>query len=744
MRQRWFDAMEVSARCLAIFVPHVLGWLYVERLIWPAGGVTLIWPPAAVAFAGLYVFGLRYWPMVALSGLAAELIMGGQPLGKMLLSMAAPTLGAVAAVWLTRRLAGAQPVRGLTVRDLWLLLLGALLLGVLSASIGTIGALLYEPVGAAQPLRYWLVWMLGDVFGIVVCMPALLAVHHGIVQRRLSPLTQNYCRPVERVAWITALGLALWLLLGYGVNAAAPVQGLAFLPLALLAWSALRLEPVFTAVAVALLGLCFAALSSLGVGGFQTPEGLGDSAVVALFLAVLAALPHLLCAAEYERRVLLQELAEQAHRDDLTGLLNRRGFQFHLEHLLRASGSRGEPVALLHLDLDQFKLINDACGADAGDAFLAQIGSVLAAHQRPGDLLARIGGDEFAQLWRNTDQPAADRRADELLQVVEGFRFPHAGRVLSLTGSIGLVCVPLQGQPAAQLQREATTAAQTAKEQGGNRIKRVVGIDLEVRQRQAAMQWAVTLSEALEQNRFRLHAQRIVPLAGGNDGLMLEVLVRMDDGEGGLLLPGRFIPPAERYGLAARLDRHVLRQALGWFSNRRELRDRVSRLNINLSAASLSDEELLPWLLQQLASSGFPASKLCLEITETDAIRDLARTRALMERLRAEGVRFALDDFGSGFCSFGYLRTLPVDYVKIDGSFVRDLAEDPGDRAIVRAIVEVAKSLGKRTVAECVESEAARAMVAALEVDYAQGFAVHRPESLETLLDTRRLAEQML
>jgi diguanylate cyclase (GGDEF)-like protein len=733
-------SMHVAARGLLIFVPHVLGWLFVAYLIWPGGGPTLIWPPAGVAFAGLLLFGLRYWPFVALACLFVELAFGSQAWTNIPFAVIGPTLGAAAGVHVAQRLAG-QEIVGLSVRDLWSLLVGALVLGVVSGLIGTSGAWLTGSEVDLHPIRYWSLWVLGDLFGIVVCTPAMLLTYHVHTSGQLSPLGTPYGGLRERLAWSLAMLLALWLLIGYGVRAAAPVQGLAFLPVALLAWSALRLEPVFTGLAVALLGLAVAAMSSLGLAGFETPQGLFDSALVALFVAVLAALPHLLCAAEYERRVLLRQLAEKAHRDDLTGLYNRNGFQFHLERLLRNPATRGEKLALVHVDLDQFKLINDACGATEGDVFLAQLASVIKAHSRPDDLLARIGGDEFVQVWRNTDQASADRRASDLLRMIEAFRFPQAGRVMSLTASVGLVCVVVQYQTVSQLQREATIAVQTAKEQGGNRIKRVVGLDQELRQRKSAMQWAVKLSGALEEERFRLFAQRIVPLrSGGESGAMFEVLLRMDDGQGGLLLPGRFIPAAERFGQAARLDRHVLRMALGWFSQRRELRDRVGRMSVNLSAASLSDEELLPYLLRLLEETGFPPEKLCLEITETDAIRDLARTRALMEGLRVEGVRFALDDFGSGFCSFGYLRTLPVDYIKIDGSFVRDLADDPGDRAIVRAIVEVSKSLGKQTVAECVESEAARVMVAALEVDYAQGFALHRPEALESLLDTRKLA----
>lgn len=734
-------SMHVITRALLVFVPHVLGWWYVSTLIWPGGGPTLIWPPAGVAFAGLLLFGVRYWPVVAIACAVVELGLSSHPIIGAPFAVIGPTLGAVLGVFTARRLAGAE-ILGLSVRELGALLVGALVLGAVSGFIGTLGSLLTEP--GTQPLRYWSSWLIGDLFGIVVCTPAMLRAYHFFTSGRLSPIAAPYGDLVERLWWILAMVLAMWLIIAYGVRAAAPVQSLAFLPVALLAWSALRLEPIFTAVAVAVLGLSVAAMSGLGIGGFETPQGLSDSAVVALFVAVLAALPHLLCAAEYERRQLLGRLAEAAHRDDLTGLYNRNGFHHHFERLLKSQVMRGEQVALVHLDLDQFKLVNDACGATEGDAFLAQLGSVLEAHLRPGDVLARIGGDEFVQLWRHTEQAEADRRCDELLQLVEAFRFPSGERVLSLTASIGLVCVALQDQTVAQLEREATTAAQTAKEQGGHRIKRVIGVDLEVRQRQAAMQWAVKLTEALEQDRFRLFAQRIVPLrAGAETGPMIELLLRMDDGEGGMLMPGRFIPAAERFGQAARLDRHVLKMALGWFAHRREVRDRISRLSVNLSAASLSDEGMLPYLLRLLGQTGFPPHKLCLEITETDAIRDLARTRALMEGLRVEGVRFALDDFGSGFCSFGYLRTLPVDYIKIDGSFVRDLAADPGDRAIVRAIVEVSKSLGKQTVAECVESEAVRAMVAALEVDYAQGFALHRPESLESLLDTRKLAGEL-
>ena len=732
-------------RSLLILIPHLAGSLYVHQLIWPDGGPTLIWPSAGIAFAALLLFGVGYWPVIAVSTLLAELLWArpGQPLAYLPFVVAAPTVSVVVGVWVSRRLAAGQSPVGNRVKDLGQMLAGATSVAVLSGLIGAFGLSVTGPHGWSGMPKAWALWSMGDLFGIVVCTPAVLRIYQLANSGRLSPLEQPYSERWERLSWLLLLILSAWLLAPIGEPDKSPLHGLLFLPLALLAWSAVRLEPIFTAITVMFFGLAVASLSSFGLGGLETPRTLSESAVIALFVAVLSMMPHMLCALEFERRRLLADLELAAHQDDLTGLLNRQGFKSALERLLEQRSRSGERFAVAHVDLDQFKLINDACGASGGDAFLAQLGSVLRASLRPSDELARIGGDEFAILWRQVDAEQAEILAEDLLRTVDAFRFPSAGRVLSLTASIGLHCFQDSDQDAGQIQREAGAAAISAKEHGGNRVKKVADVDLEVRQRQAAMEWAIRLNEALEHDRFRLYAQRMFALNGSaQSGVCIEVLLRMEDPVDGLLLPGRFIPPAERFGLSARLDRHVLKRVFAWFRSHPEALAQVKRVSVNLSAASLGDEELLPFLQRLLEESEFPPRKLCLEITETDAIRDLARTRTLMEGLRGLGVCFALDDFGSGFCSFGYLRSLPVESVKIDGSFVRDLADDPSDRAIVRAIVEVAKSLGKQTIAECVEGEAARAMVAALEVDYAQGYALHRPEPLADCLDTRRLAAE--
>jgi len=734
-------------RALLIAIPHLAGSLYVNQWIWPQGGPTLIWPAAGIAFAALLLFGLRYWPVIALSSLLAEWLWGdaGQPLGYMPFVAAAPTLGVVIGVWASQQVAGGKSPVGNRVQDLGHMLIGAIVFATISGLIGSFGLSLNTGHGWGGFPKAWALWTMGDAFGIVICAPAILRIYQCVSTGQLSPVGRPYSARWERLAWLLLLVLSCWLLMAVGEQSRSPVMGLVFIPLTMLAWSAVRLEPVFTAVAVAILGLAVASLSSFGLAGFETPQTLSESAVVALFVAVLALMPHMLSALEYERRRLVLHLELTAHQDDLTGLLNRHGFNRALESVLAESSKSGENFALAHVDLDQFKLINDSCGASGGDMFLTQLGSVLRASLGADDRLARIGGDEYALLWRRTGPEQAEVRAEDLLRTVDSFRFPDGGRVLSLSASVGLSCVQGGGKSAEQITHEAGAAAITAKEHGGDRVKQFSGVDLEVRERQAAMEWAIRLNEALDNNRFRLYAQRMYPLVATADdaGVCIEVLLRLEDPVDGLLLPGRFIPAAERFGLAARLDRFVLRKVLTWFEQHPQDMERVEKVSINLSAASLSDEELLPYLRRLLDESGFPAHKLCLEITETDAIRDLARTRSLMEGLRALGVCFALDDFGSGFCSFGYLRTLPVDAVKIDGSFVRDLAEDPSDRAIVRAIVEVAKSLGKQTIAECVETEAARAMIAALGVDYAQGYALHRPEPIADCLDAQRLAAEL-
>ena len=431
-----------------------------------------------------------------------------------------------------------------------------------------------------------------------------------------------------------------------------------------------------------------------------------------------------------EQRRLSESLQHQATHDSLTGLVNRKEFEDRLDHAIAAFHSHGTPYALCYLDLDQFKVVNDTAGHSAGDEMLKQIAALLHARVRARDTLARVGGDEFSLLLENCPLGNALEIAENLVASIGDFRFSWGERCFAIGVSIGVVPVTVAITDRAQLMTQADVACFTAKDLGRNRVHVYQADDRELSSRHHDILRAAELREALEENRFRLYAQPICS-TGDPHGQIIhyEVLVRMLDQEGELLPPGSFIPAAERFGLMGNLDRWIISEALRHYSDLGMEADGPG-IAINLSGDSLGSDGLADFVRESLAANAVPAQQVCFEITETTAINRLAMAQRLIASLRKLGCRFALDDFGSGLSSFAYLKHLPVDYLKIDGSFVRDMHHDEVDRAMVRAINEIGHTMGIRTVAEWVETEAALAALHEIGVDFAQGYLLGRPRPM--------------
>lgn len=439
-----------------------------------------------------------------------------------------------------------------------------------------------------------------------------------------------------------------------------------------------------------------------------------------------------------QMRAIAQELAYQARHDMLTGLMNRREFENHLETALSHTAVHGgDPNWLCYLDLDQFKLINDTCGHLAGDEFLKLIARTLQAQIRETDLLARMGGDEFAVLLSRCTPESAAHIVERIRHAVVSTRFVWSDKSFSTSASIGLVPITAQTGTLYDLLSAADTACYVAKDEGRNRIHLLAEDDGAAERHTGEMRWAQRIKQALEEDRFVLFHQRIVPLQTGGDALHTEILVRMLDEDGSIISPAAFIPAAERYGLMAQIDRWVVRRTLDTL---RRCLDSTAPgdciVAMNLSAQSLCDDEFLPFVLAELDRCSFSARHLCFEITETSAITNLSRAIHFISTLRARGCRFALDDFGSGLSSFGYLKNLPVDFLKIDGSFVRDIETDAMDLALVDSINQIGHVAGIRTVAEYVETAAVQERLRRLGVDYAQGYAIARPVPLQELTES--------
>jgi diguanylate cyclase (GGDEF)-like protein/PAS domain S-box-containing protein len=436
-----------------------------------------------------------------------------------------------------------------------------------------------------------------------------------------------------------------------------------------------------------------------------------------------------------QERQYLANLSWQAAHDPLTGLVNRSEFELRLGHVLDSDDAQGHSHCLMFLDVDQFKLVNDTSGHAAGDQLLRDLCRVLPEGLREGDTLARLGGDEFGILLVDCPATEAHAIAEALRQSVQNLHFVWQGRPFVTTVSIGLV--HLGGAPLtleASL-RAADMACYMAKEKGRNRIQVYHPDDSELSTRSGEMAWIQRLHVALDENRFCLYAQEIAALnQDEHDGARhIEILLRLRDESGRMISPDSFIPAAERYGLMTTLDRWVVRNvfkliaqcALDGHPERPQ-----ALCAINLSGTSIGDDAFLDYLKLQFRTFNVAPSMICFEITETSAIANLDSAIRFIDELKTLGCRFSLDDFCSGMSSFAYLKHLPVDYLKIDGSFVKDMLDNPVNRAMVQVINNIGHVMGKRTIAEFVETEHIEGVLKEIGVDYAQGYLIGRPEPL--------------
>jgi diguanylate cyclase (GGDEF)-like protein/PAS domain S-box-containing protein len=423
------------------------------------------------------------------------------------------------------------------------------------------------------------------------------------------------------------------------------------------------------------------------------------------------------------------KLSYQASHDSLTGLINRSEFENRLALALKTASQLGRHHGVMYLDLDQFKVVNDTCGHAAGDQMMRQVAAVLQRRLREGDTLARLGGDEFGVLLESCPPDHAFRIADELRQAVSDYHFMWENRSFGISVSIGLVNVKDEMFTLTDVMSAADAACYMAKDKGRNRVQVYHPEDSEVSIRQGEMEWVARIQKALEEDRFVLFAQDIAEV-GEKRGRKThcELLIRMLDERGEIVPPMAFIPAAERYSLMPAIDRWVIRTAFATLSRlRTEAGEQIDMCAINLSGGSITDERFLDFIREQFERFGVAYESICFEITETAAIANLESATRFIQALRALGCRFSLDDFGAGMSSFAYLKHLPVDYLKIDGGFVKDMADDLIDRAMVEAINSVGHVMGKQTIAEFVDSERVMKALREVGVDYAQGYWVAKP-----------------
>jgi diguanylate cyclase (GGDEF)-like protein len=430
-------------------------------------------------------------------------------------------------------------------------------------------------------------------------------------------------------------------------------------------------------------------------------------------------------------RRMAQRITWAATHDSLTGLVNRREFESRVEAALLSARNSETHHVLCYLDLDQFKVVNDTCGHAAGDALLKQLATVLHSRLRESDTLARLGGDEFGVLLEGCPLDRAQPIAADLLAAVRDHRFQWEGRPFTVGVSIGVVAINAVTGSRAEIFGAADTACYAAKEQGRNRICVFQSSDADMAQRRTDMGWAARLTHALEEQRLVLYYQPYLSLGPNSaEGRHIEILLRLIDEDGKLVPPGSFLPAAERYNIMPAIDRWVVETV---FSRYRELLERMGSpltCAINLSGTTLNSEGFLAFVREQAGRHELPRGAICFEITETAAINNMRQATQFMRDLKALGFCFALDDFGIGTSSLAYLKTLPVDYLKIDGSFVRNIVNDPVDRAMADTINRVGHIMGLQTVGEYAESAEVIAELRTLGVDFAQGYGVQRPQAL--------------
>ncbi|MEH2065214.1 MAG: EAL domain-containing protein [Nostoc sp.] len=430
-----------------------------------------------------------------------------------------------------------------------------------------------------------------------------------------------------------------------------------------------------------------------------------------------------------QNREFSRQLFWQASHDALTGLVNRQEFEQRIEQALRFTKLDYEVHALCYLDLDHFKIVNDTCGHVAGDKLLRQITVILQDKIRKTDTLARLGGDEFGLLLNQCTLEQALLVAHELLSCVQDFRFVWQEQVFSIGASIGLVSIDANSESIAEILSRADAACYTAKNQGRNRVYVAQTDDQDRMQQRGEMQWASRISQALESDWFCLYVQPIAAITpAAENGDHYEVLLRLRDEQGNLVLPMRFIPAAERYDLMHLVDRWVIRTL---FRNWTKVAgDKQIMYAINLSGSSINDDQFIHFLYEQFSLYSISPYCICFEITETVAIANLSKAKQFIESLQRMGCSFALDDFGVGMSSFAYLKSLPVDYLKIDGSFIRNIIDNPVDNAIVTAMTHISSVMGIKTIAEFVENDAILERIRALGIDYAQGNGIALPRPL--------------
>lgn len=444
--------------------------------------------------------------------------------------------------------------------------------------------------------------------------------------------------------------------------------------------------------------------------------------------------------AEEHKCMLQEQLNYYRDYDPLTDLPNRKRLEHELTERLAAARRCGAGGWLLYLDLDRFKLINEACGPEGGDRLIRETAMLLSENIDTSDFLARLGSDQFAVITAAVEPAAAMRKATHLVDLIDQYRFQGTSNTFHISVSIGAAPIDVSVRHSGELFRRAEASCHVAKQQGGSRVVVFRRADTELASSETDLSWGEEILLGLDKGRFVLYAQRLVDITG-NSVPSYEILLRLHTSDGGIALPGRFFPAARRYGLMNAIDRHVVQLLLRYLADSNCLRAHWGYVSVNLSGASLCDDSFISFLLPALTRSGIEPAKICFEITESEALHDIASAREMVARLHASGYRVFLDDFGNGFTSFHYLKNLQVVGLKLDNSYIRHLDREPFNQAVVSSVSRICGDLGLELVAEGVENASELEVLKRFGVKRAQGLLFHRPEPLSDAISSSYLPE---
>jgi EAL domain-containing protein (putative c-di-GMP-specific phosphodiesterase class I)/GGDEF domain-containing protein len=729
---------------LTVFVADALAQLF----LFPGRHESLGYFPSAVALGAMWRFGMRRSAPPLLTGLVAYYVLVyALPLWASVWTSATLLMSAAVAILLMRRFIGPDPADRPLASLMTFYGFAVLLMPVLHSFADLpmfIEAGLIDP---NQDLRfYFLPYWLGEALGVLLVAPPifLMGRDYSRFYRGERAVYRDIGR--EKLLWSALFTVLITLVVLQGdtylLNG---INDLGFVLFGMMLWGALRLGVMFSMMAVAVVTVSIVLFGYFGFGGTPAMDDLHQLVAMLSMLLTIALMTQIISVVRLERLLRQFDLAHAAAHDWITDLLNMRS----IEEALRAAARRWHidkrRRALGYIIVDQHEILGQGFGLQARHALLSQFGNFVAGVLREDAVLGRISGGEFAVVYDCAFDSARENLAT-VARRLGGFRFARGGR--SFRVDVRLAILPVEEHPVLSGERLLNYAGNVARNAPGGDLPIVVETlddgELETQRSRAA--WLADIQEALSDQRWHLLAQPIVPIGAPEQeqeqapGTHFEILLRMRAPDGHDVVPGEFMPYAEEFRLMPELDRWVIEHSCRWLASDAVDMERVGLCSVNLSGQSLGDSRTYDFIAGTLRRTGVPAHKLCFEVTETAAIANFRVAVELLERLHALGCLIALDDFGTGLASFEYLRSLPLDYLKIDGLFVRQMTAASLDYAIVESINNVARFKGVRTVAEFVEHESTVGLLRALGIDYAQGYATGRPGELSQLACTRAQA----